>query len=309
MRALVCRGDGTPTVDMADVAEPTPAENQAVVSVAAVAVNRGELRLLTVRDQGWRPGQDVAGVVSEPAPDGSGPQPGTRVVAWPEQAGWAESVAVPTSHIASLADSVTFTHAATLPIAGITALRALRVGGDLSGKRVLITGGSGGVGRFAVELAAQQGADVVAVASGPERAEGLTDLGASAVVSDLAESEGEFDLVLESVGGRSLEQAVARVAPRGTIVVFGNSSQEASRLSFADFRGRAGAKIEGFFVYESGEPPSFGSDLQLLADMVSAGTLRPEVGLEVPWTEANEAFRALQGREVNGKAVLKVAEP
>lgn len=307
MRALVNRGDGTPAVDMVDVADPTPADNEAVVEVAAVAINRGELRLLSARDRGWRPGQDVAGVVAEPAADGSGPEEGARVVAWPEQAGWAEKVAVPTSHLAMLDEEVPFARAATLPIAGMTALRALRVGGGLDGKRVLITGGSGGVGRFAVELAAQQGAEVAAVASGPDRAQGLTDLGASAVVSEPAEAEGEFDLILESVGGWSLEQAVSVVAPRGTIVVFGNSTREESRLSFVDFRGRPGARIEAFFVYESGEPPSFGSDLQLLADMVAAGTVHPQVGLEVPWTEANEAFKALHERKVNGKAVLIVS--
>ena len=307
MRALICRGDGTPSVDLADVPDPTPAENEAVVEVAAVAINRGELRLLSARDDEWRPGQDVAGIVVEPASDGSGPAVGTRVVAWPEQAGWAEKVAVPTSHLAVLGEEVTFAQAATLPIAGMTALRALRVGSGVEGKRVLITGGSGGVGRFAVELAVQQGADVVAVASGPDRAEGLTDLGAAAVVSEPAAAEGGFDLILESVGGQSLEQSIGVVAPHGTIVLFGNSSREESRLSFVDFRGRAGARIEAFFVYESGEPPSFGSDLQLLADMVAAGTLRPQVGLEVPWTEANKAFRALQDREVNGKAVLLVS--
>lgn len=306
MRALVNRGDGTPSVDMVDVEVPSPGENEAVVDVAAVAVNRGELRLLSARDRGWQPGQDVAGVVAEVAADGSGPEAGSRVVAWPEAAGWAEKVAVPTSHLAVLDPEVTFAQAATLPIAGVTALRALRVGGDLDAKLVLVTGGSGGVGRFAIELAAQQGAEVVAVASGRDRAEGLTDLGASAVVFDVAEADGEFDLILESVGGRSFEHAVRLVSPRGTVVVFGSSSGVEARLSFVDFVGRPGARIEAFFVYESGESPSFGSDLQLLADMVAAGTLHPQVGLEVPWTEANDALEALQGREVNGKAVLIV---
>lgn len=306
MRALVSRGDGTPAVETVDVDVPSPGENEAVVEVAAVAVNRGELRLLSARDRGWQPGQDVAGVVVESAADGSGPEAGSRVVAWPEAAGWAEKVAVPTSHLAVLDSEVTFAQAATLPIAGVTALRALRVGGDLAGKRVLVTGGSGGVGRFAIELAARQGAEVVAVASGRGRAEGLTDLGVSAVVFDVAEADGEFDLILESVGGRSLEHAVRLVAPRGTVVVFGSSSGVEARLSFVDFVGRPGARIEAFFVYESGEPPSFGSDLQVLADMVAAGTLHPQVGLEVPWTEANDALQAMQRREVNGKAVLMV---
>jgi len=306
MRALVNRGDGTPAVDLVDVADPTPESHEALIGVSAVAVNRGELRLLAARDAEWRPGQDVAGVVLEAAADGSGPQEGSRVVAWPEQAGWAELVAVPTSHLAVLAPEVSFARAATLPVAGMTALRALRIGGDLTDRRVLVGGASGGVGRFAVELAARSGAEVVAVASGPERSEGLTELGASAVVHDIGDGEGPFDLILESTGGVSLEGAVSLVGAGGTIVVFGNSSNTEARLAFADFRDKPGARIEAFFVYESGEPPSFGNDLQLLADMVANGSLHPQIGLELPWTEANEAFRALEGRQVNGKAVLLI---
>jgi NADPH:quinone reductase-like Zn-dependent oxidoreductase len=228
------------------------------------------------------------------------------VVAWPEQAGWAERVAVPTSHVAVLDDEVGLAEAATLPVAAMTALRALRIGEDISGQRVLITGGAGGVGRFAVEIAAGWGAHVTAVASGADRAEGLGALGAAAVVDDIEAADGEYELILESAGGSSLEAAVKLVAPNGTVVVFGNSSNEESRISFGDFRGRPGARVEAFFVYESGEPPAFGDDLQLLADMVAADRLHPQVGLEIDWSEANEAFGALGAREVNGKAVLLV---
>ena len=306
MRALACRGDNTPSVDIVEVDPPEPTSNEVVVDVEAVAVNRGELRLLSSRDAGWRPGQDVAGVVSVEAEDGSGPAQGTRVVAWPEQAGWAEKVAVPSSHVAPIADQVTFAQAATLPIAGMTALRALRIGGDLDGKSVLVTGGSGGVGRFAVELAANDGARVVAVTSSPERGEGLKELGAADVVHQVEEADGPFDLILESVGGASLEYAIGLIAPMGTVVLFGNSATTQAMFSFPDFSGKAGARIEAFFVYESGEPPTFGEDLQLLADMVAQGSLHPQIGLEVPWTEANSAFQALLDRRVNGKAVLLV---
>lgn len=308
MRALANRGDGTAAVEIVEVEDPRPGDNEAVVEVAAVAVNRGELRLLAARDPGWRPGQDVAGVVTTKARDGSGPDEGTRVVAWPEQAGWAEKVAVPTTHLAALDLAVTFSQGSSLPIAGMTALRALRVGGDLDGKRVLVTGASGGVGRFAVELAGDSGADVVGIASGPSRAEGLADLGASSVVDDIVRAEGEFDLILESVGGSSLQTAVSLIAPHGTVVVFGNTSGEAASLSFPDFRGKPGARIQAFFVYLSGEPPSFGDDLQLLADLVGEGKLHPQIGLELPWTQANEAFEALAQRRVNGKAVLLMSQ-
>ena len=241
-----------------------------------------------------------------PAADGSGPAEGTRVVAWPEQEGWAQHVAVPTSHLATLAPEVSLAQGATLPIAGVTALRLLRLVGDLSGQRVLVTGAAGGVGRFAVELAAGSGAEVTGVAASPERAAGLMDLGAGDVLHEIDDFEGPFDLILESAGGSSLEASIGLVAPGGTIAVFGNSSDTAAQVSFGDFRGKAGARIEAFFVYESGEPPTFGEDLKLLADMVAGGSLHPQIGLESPWTEANTVFAALAAREVNGKAVLLV---
>jgi NADPH:quinone reductase-like Zn-dependent oxidoreductase len=306
VKALVNRGEAGMAVDMVDVPEPEPAATEAVVEPKAVSVNRGELRLLKARDRGWRPGQDVGGIVVERAADGSGPEPGARVVAWPEQGGWAERVAVPTSHVAPIAGSVSFSQAATLPIAGITALRALRVGDPLAGKQVLITGASGGVGRFAVELAAGAGATVTGVARDQSRAAGLQELGATDVVFDLDGLEGRFDLILESSGGRSFEAGIRLVAPGGRVVVFGNSSDTPATISFSDFRGHAGAQIIAFFVYESGEPPTFGEDLRLLADLIADDKLHPSIGLETPWTEANEVFEAVWGRQVNGKAVLLV---
>jgi NADPH:quinone reductase-like Zn-dependent oxidoreductase len=306
MKALVNRGEGGVAVDFAELAEPVPGDTEAVVEVGAMAINRGELRLLAARPQGWRPGQDVAGIVVRAADDGSGPAEGSRVVAWPEQAGWAQRVAVPTSHLAILAPQVTLQEAATLPVAGVTALRALRVGGDLLGRKVLITGAAGGVGRFAVELAARAGGVVTGVAADAARAAGLEELGADNVVHDVDKAEGPFDLILEGAGGSSLEAAVRLVAPRGDIVVFGNSSDTPASISFGDFRGKAGARITAFFVYESGEPPTFGEDLQLLADMIADGSLHPQIGLQASWTKANSVFEAFARRQVIGKAVLVV---
>jgi NADPH2:quinone reductase len=288
---------------MTQVDRPVPQESQVVVDVAAVSVNRGELRLLAARHAGWRPGQDVAGVVSVPAADGSGPAQGSRVVAWVDQAGWAEQVVADTDRVAVLADETTFAEAATLPVAGMTALRALRIGGSLLGKRVLVTGAAGGVGRFAVEMASRSGARVTAVAGGPERAGGLEDLGATEVVHEIDDVEGGFDLILESAGGQSLERAFHVIDHSGTVVVFGSSSGETSQFSFRDFSQRP-IRVEVFFVYESGRP--FGPDLQLLANLVGDGMLHPQVGLEVGWSEAESAFRALAERRVNGKAVLRI---
>ncbi len=306
MKALVNKGDGGITVELGEVPEPSPRPHEALVEVKAAAVNRGELRLLRARPQGWQPGQDVAGVVVQPASDGSGPPVGIRVVGWPEQAGWAEKVAVPTTHLAHIADQVTFPEAATLPIAGMTALRALRLGGDLAGKRVLVTGAAGGVGRFAVELAAGAGATVTGVVADEARAIGLEEIGASGVTFQLDDLEGPFDLIIDASGGASLQSAIRLIAPGGDIVIYGNSSDTPAQISFSDFRGHALARITAFFVYESGAPPTFGEDLQTLANMVAEGRLHPQIGLEVPWSEANSAFEALANRRVNGKAVLLI---
>jgi NADPH:quinone reductase-like Zn-dependent oxidoreductase len=96
------------------------------------------------------------------------------------------------------------------------------------------------------------------------------------------------------------------IAPDGNIIVYGNSSNAPASISFGDFRGHAGATITAFFVYGSGQPPTFGDDLQLLADMIAEGALHPQIGLEARWTEANTVFEALASRQVNGKAVLLV---
>lgn len=310
MRSLVATPRaGAPVALRDDAPEPQPAANEAVIAVRAVGVNRGELRLIADRD-GWGPGQDVAGEVIRAAADGSGPARGTRVVALVDQGGWAERVAAPVDRLAALPAGVSFSQAASLPVAGLTALRALRVGGSILGRHVLVTGAGGGVGRFAVELAAEGGAaGVTAVVrdTGP-RAAGLRDIGATEIVTAIAEATGgPFDLILESVGGASLTQAVRAVAADGTVAVFGNSSGEPSALAFGDFRGHPRSKVIAFGVYTSGD--GFGADLAFLAELVAAGRLHPTIGIEVGWHDAVRAFAALRERQVNGKAVMRIEDP
>src|SRR5260370_18885042 len=95
MLAIVNTPGGPEPVAIREVAEPDLRPNEALVAVHAFSLNRGELRLFQVRPEGWRPGQDIAGVVARAAADGSGPAAGTRVVALTDQAGWAEPAPVP----------------------------------------------------------------------------------------------------------------------------------------------------------------------------------------------------------------------
>jgi NADPH:quinone reductase-like Zn-dependent oxidoreductase len=307
MDALVATGDQQTLLEMRQVEEPTPGPNEALVEVRAVSINRGELRLLASRPNGWRPGQDVAGVVRRAAQAG-GPAEGTRVVALVDQAGWAEQVAAPLSRLAPLPDNVSFEEAATLPVAGLTALRALRLGGMLLGRSVLITGATGGVGHLAVQIAARSGARVTAVARNPERGQALREAGDVRLVSSMSDLLGKetFDLVLESVGGESLTDALKLVGRDGTVAVFGNTSGQDGSVSFGNFGGHAHARLYAFYVYESGEPPTFGSDLGVLANEIAAGRLHPQVGVAAGWRDPIGALNALRERQLEGKAVLRV---
>src|SRR5205085_4770930 len=143
MLALVNTPSAPIPIELREVPEPEPASDEAIVEVHAFSLNRGELALLANRPEGWRPGQDIAGIVVRAAADGSGPQEGTRVVAMVDGAGWAQRVAAPTARMAALPDNVSFASAATLPVAGLTALRLVRLGGSLLGRRALITGAAG----------------------------------------------------------------------------------------------------------------------------------------------------------------------
>lgn len=296
MKAVINTAEGT-VIEETD--EPVPAPGEALVAVRAFAVNRGELALLQARTGGWRPGQDVAGVVVEAAADGSGPAPGTRVVALVEQAGWAEQIAVPTERLAVVPHEVSLEQAAALPLAGLTALRTLRAGGDLLGRRVLITGANGGVGRFQVELAALAGAVVTAVG---RQSDELVALGAHDVVAVLGSAAGPYDLIVESVGGASLAAALGKVAPGGTIMLIGSSSGAKTPIDVYDFIGHEGARIVNYMSYAYPGPPA--SDLAFLVGLVAAGRLRPTLGLVEDWSRLQDALAALRERRVSGKVIL-----
>jgi NADPH:quinone reductase-like Zn-dependent oxidoreductase len=143
------------------------------------------------------------------------------------------------------------------------------------------------------------------VVGNPQRGEGLREFGADEVVVGL-EAEGEpFDLILESVGGPSLAAALTRVSPEGTVVSFGNSSNEPTTFDARGFYRRGRPTLHGYFVtYELLEGRLGTAGLARLVELVSSGRLRVEVGLEVPWTEAASAVTALLERRVRGKAVL-----
>jgi NADPH:quinone reductase len=303
--AFVPAPDAPGRIVLANVPEPAAGADEALVIVEAYSVNRGELFLLEAPREGWRPGQDVAGHVERTAADGSGPAQGTRVVAHVPAGGWAPLVAAPTNALAMLPDTVAVTEAATLGVAGLTALRLLRMAGSVAGSRVLLTGASGGLGHFVVELAAAQGALVTAVSSSAQRGERLLALGAAQLVTDVEAAEGPFDLVLESVGGSSLEVAASRLAPRGTLLWFGQASRRPASLDFfALVTAAPYATIMPFSYWRSGA--SDADDLATLVRLVAGGRLHPEIGRQADWHETPAALVALRERRVRGNAVLTI---
>src|SRR5258706_9885851 len=195
------------------VLRPVPATHpdrgEAIIRVRAISLNRGEVRRSTMAPAGWRPGWDLAGTVERAASDGSGPKVGARVVGFLPEGAWAERVAVPTHALAELPEKVTFSQAATFPVAGLTALLALGKSGPLLGKRVLITGATGGVGDFAVQLARLAGAHVTALVRRTDQVPAVRQLGAhEVVVGDEIPKEPKYDLIVDSVGGRTLSTAL-----------------------------------------------------------------------------------------------------
>jgi NADPH:quinone reductase len=298
MLALVA---APPTAELREVSDPQPRPGEALVEVRAFSLNRGEVKRLADMADGELTGWDVAGVVRQAAADGSGPKQGARVIGLMVRGAWAQLANVPTDWIAELPDSVSFEQGATLPVAGITALETLDIGGNPLGRRVLITGASGGVGTFAIQLAKQAGAHVTALA---RRQEGLRELGADAVVDAIPDGA-EYDTILYAVGGPVLGAAIGAVAPGGTVVSFASTVPEPVSYPTRALFGRApGAKLVGFLVFRSVRDGA--GTLERLANLVAAGRLDPQIDRVASWREAQATIQDLLDGRVAGKAVLTI---
>src|SRR5436305_6068007 len=288
-----------------------PDRDEVGVKGTAISLNRGETRrALQMAEPGWRPGWDFAGIVETAAADGSGPKPGTRVVGLLPSGAWAERVNCRTHALAALPDAVSDAEAATLPVAGLTALHALRQGGLLLGRKVLVDGASGGVGHLACQLAAAAGASVWGHVRREEHRAAVAECGAEIVLGPglaAAKPHGPFWLVVDSVGASALSAALGMLQPNGTCVTLGVSEGPTANLESRDFFSTGGVRLYGLTLFHdllSVERAGIG--LRLLAELIEGKKLRPQIAVEAKWSEIGGIARRLIDREFAGKAVLQI---
>ncbi|MET0832989.1 MAG: zinc-binding dehydrogenase [Actinomycetota bacterium] len=306
MRALVADPTASPPLSLADVPEPAPGPGELLLDMEAASVNRGEIRTAAKQPPGTVIGWDVAGTVAALGEGVTTFDVGERVVALsPNGGSFAERLVVPAEWTAPLPSACDFVPAATLPVAGVTAAGILRLARTHAGDRVLVTGAAGGVGQFTLQLALQARATVTGQAASQERAAAVRATGAEALVhpGDGSPVDGQFDVVLDGIGGPMLGPLLAATAPNGRVVVYGNSADAESTFRVETFYSK-GVTIYGFRVFTSVPPDQVVKDMAALADQIASGTLSIKVQATAPLADALPLIADLYARKVTGKVVL-----
>jgi NADPH:quinone reductase-like Zn-dependent oxidoreductase len=318
MRAVIQAGYGNPqrVLSIGEVPRPEPGEGEVLVRVHASSVNSGDWRLVLadpalvrlvegLRAPKSRIGGDVAGVVEAAGP-GATLAVGDRVFGVRSGA-FAEYVA--TRHVVRMPENLTFEQAAATPIAGLTALQALRDKGGLqAGQRVLISGAGGGVGTFAVQLARVLGATVSATTR-PEKVELLRSLGADRVFDytreDFARSGERYDLVLDIGGRGSLRRLRSVLEPGGTFVQVGaahGGRGVVGRLVAGWVRSRLLGQRVIVFISKAST-----ADFETLAGYLSAGQIRPVIERTYELEQIADAVAYAATEAAAGKIAIRIA--
>jgi NADPH:quinone reductase-like Zn-dependent oxidoreductase len=184
----------------------------------------------------------------------------------------------------------------------------LEKGGLLLGKRVLITGSTGGVGLFAHQLASSSGAFVVGTSRRAGHEAVVRALGADEVVvgEDIsaARAHGPYHLIVESLGGAALARAMTLLAPGGTCVTLGWSASPEVSLDLREFLATGGGSLYGLRMYNELQNRPASVDLDLLARMVARQQLRIPIEAEGTWNDIGDITQRLLDRKFTGKAVL-----
>jgi NADPH:quinone reductase-like Zn-dependent oxidoreductase len=292
--------------------QAVPGPGDLVVQVAAAGVNpadallrAGALRRFARLRLPFVPGSDVAGVVAAVGAGVTAFRPGDPVYAMLPSTtggGYARQVTVPAAHAAPAPVGLPLGDAAAVPLAGLTALQALRDRAGLTdGADLLINGASGGVGHLAVQIAVALGARVTAVTSG-RNAEFVAGLGAAEVVDyqrhDPAGLGARFDVVFDAVNTLPFRRSRRLLRPGGTAVTVQPVAEKFAPDWLAWTRG--GRRLRSVFVRPDG------ADLRTLADWIERGRLRPAVEHRYPLAGAVQAHRRIETRRVRGKLLLTV---
>ncbi|MFE9046194.1 zinc-binding dehydrogenase [Streptomyces sp. NPDC007818] len=306
MRALLVDPSAPGGLRLGTAPDPEPAPHQALVRTTATSLNAGEIAFgLAAAPPGAVLGWDAAGVVERAAADGTGPAAGTPVVTLMGDGAWAELRAVDTALTGVAPAGADPAALATVPVAATSALRALHRIGPLLGRDVLVTGATGGVGRYAVQLARAGGAHVVACTSDPgAHGDLLHRLGAHEVVATPGEAARPVDGVLDLVGGDRLVEAYGTLREGGTLVAVGHASGRGEDFPFGALFGdqkRHDRSLVTFFLLGCS---GLDRDLGRLAHRVAAGELDPGIAWRGDWSAAADAVAALRSGGLHGKAVL-----
>jgi NADPH:quinone reductase-like Zn-dependent oxidoreductase len=317
MRAIVVTDRRTGRLEQVERPAPTPGKGELLVRVVAAGVNpvdwkmrSGVLGRLAARAMPEIPGIDVAGVVEVAGPAANGPAGesvgvGTPVIGFTRRGGAFADLALVEQALATRKpEGLGFPEAAAIPIAGLTALQALRDRAKLSpGQKLLVNGASGGVGTFAIQLGRLFGARVTAVTSARNEAM-VRELGAERVIDyqreDFTRGSEEYDVIFDAIGNRSFRDCAPRLTREGIYLT--TLPGPANLLPLV--KTRLGAKGKKRAILANVQPKS--SDLAYLADLAAKGTVKPIVERILPLSEYEAAMAASRGGHVHGKLVLAV---
>ena len=323
MKAVVYCDYGVANLKFQDVEKPTPADDQLLVRVRAASVNpldwhfvEGTPYLMRALAAGLRKpkdtqlGVDFAGTVEAVGKNVTKFKPGDEVFGGRTGA-FADYVCVRESRAVALKPAgVTFEQAASVPIAGITALQALRDKGQLqAGQKVLINGASGGVGTFAVQIAKSYGADVTGVCS-TRNVDLVRSLGADYVIDytkeDFTKTGQLYDLVVDNVGNRSLSECRRVLKPKGTFVLVGGGGANEQGLIGPMAKPIKVMLVSPFVSQKLGMilAQLNHDDLALLADLMQSGKVKPVIDRTYKLSEVAEAIKYLEQGHARGKVVI-----
>jgi NADPH:quinone reductase-like Zn-dependent oxidoreductase len=325
MKAIVQDRFGPPdTLRMVDTEKPEIGSGDVLLKVHAAAVNpydwhmlRGDPRVARLmggvgltKPKARIAGVDVAGRVHDVGADVHGLRPGDEVFGFARGA-FAEFAAADAALVVPKPAALSFEQVAALPMAAVTALHAIRDRGHVQpGQRVLVNGAAGGVGTFAVQIAAALGAEVTGVCSA-RNADMVRSLGATHVVDyasdDFTDGTIRFDLILDNVGNRSIRDLRRATTPTGIVIVNGGGSP-------GHIIGAVGsilrAAIVNLFVRQRiTMVPTIWSreDLLAVTELVDTGTLRPVIDRTYPLADAAAGLRHVEAGHARGKVVITVA--